>query len=100
MKLKGIFDPSTTYSIGDTVKFTDDHVYFMQKTAPAGTAPTNPMFWGKVDQTVEQCVLMILDAAGEKRECQADAAVAELKKQFEALKKRVVKLEKAKGGAE
>ena len=61
MKLKGSYDPNTTYELGDAVKWTDDHVYHLQKTAPAGTTPVNTMFWGKVDAVVEQCALMILD---------------------------------------
>ena len=100
MKLRGRFDPGITYNIGDVVVADNQHVYHLQHPAKSGTPPVDTMFWGKVDQTVEQCVLMILDAAGGKQERQEDAEIAELKKQLEALKKRVVKIEKAKGGAE
>ena len=100
MVLKGKFDPGVTYNVGDAVVFDDGHVYHLQHPAKSGTPPVDTRCWGKVDQTVEQCALMILDAAGEKQECHADAAVTELKKQLDALKKRVTKLEKTKGGAE
>jgi hypothetical protein len=100
MVLKGKFDPGVTYNVGDAVVFDDGHVYHLQHPAKSGTPPVNTMFWGKVDQTVEQCALMILDAAGGKQELQADAVIAELKKQLDALKKRVTKLERTNGGAE
>lgn len=61
MKLKGDYTAGTAYSVGDAVRFTDGHVYALYKAAPAGTAPIDTMFWSKVDQTVEQCALMILD---------------------------------------
>jgi len=60
MKLKGEFDPKALYSVGDAVAF-GGHVYALQKEAPEGTFPVSTMFWGKVDQVVEQCALMILD---------------------------------------
>lgn len=63
MKLKGDYAAGTAYSVGDAVRFTDGHVYALHKAAPAGTAPIDTMFWSKVDQTVEQCVLMILDSS-------------------------------------
>ena len=62
MKLKGEFDPKALYSVGDAVAF-GGHVYALQKEAPEGTIPVNTMFWGKVDQVVEQCALMILDSS-------------------------------------
>lgn len=62
MKLKGAYDAGTTYAIGDVVKYTDGIIYHLQKTAPAGTAPNDPRYWGQLDQRLGEAVCLMLDA--------------------------------------
>ena len=62
MKLKGVYDAETTYSVGDVVKFTDGGVYHLQYPATAGTPPVNSRCWGRLDQRLAEAVCLILDA--------------------------------------
>ena len=61
MTLKGEFNSGTTYSVGDAVKWTDGHIYHLQKPAKAGTTPADTLHWGRAEQVVEQCALFVLD---------------------------------------
>lgn len=62
MKLKGEYSAGTVYDVGDVVVYSDGHVYHLQKPCKAGVPPVETLYWGKIDQTVEQCVLLTMDA--------------------------------------
>ena len=62
MKLKGIYNAGTAYDVGDVVKYSDNHVYHLHDPAPAGTDCHNTLYWQRIDQLLEEAVLMILDA--------------------------------------
>lgn len=47
MTLKGDYNGLTSYSIGDVVGF-QDVFYLMNKTAPAGTPPTDTLYWERL----------------------------------------------------
>lgn len=64
MVLKGTYAAGTSYSIGDIVKYTDGVFYHLQKTAAAGTPPTDTNFWQRCDQTMAEAAKMAMDAAG------------------------------------
>ena len=73
MKLKGKYNPATTYDVGDVVLNSnvydgetlvhngDEVVYALQKEAPAGTGPLDTLYWGRVEQTVGAVVKFIMD---------------------------------------
>ena len=68
MKLRGDYDSSITYNIGDVVRHTDNEVYHLQHPCKAGVPPVDTRYWGKCDQMVAQCALMILDMNAEQEE--------------------------------
>ena len=61
MKLKGAYSSETSYNVGDVVTYTDGHVYHLQRPCSAGVPPVDTLFWGMLSQTLEQCVLLIMD---------------------------------------
>lgn len=61
MKLKMDFNPEVSYSVGDVVIYKED-VYHLQRVCPAGTTPYNTLYWGPVNETIAENVLMIRDA--------------------------------------
>ena len=44
MNLKGDFNPETTYSIGDVVRF-NEMAFVLKEEAPAGTLPIDTLRW-------------------------------------------------------
>lgn len=62
MKLRGNYSAEVTYSVGDTVKFSNGLVYQLQKPAPAGTPPTNTHYWSQESQNVTDIVTVVMDA--------------------------------------
>ena len=63
MKLKGEWDSGTTYDVGDVVAHEDGFVYHLRKPCPAGTAPVDTLYWAKLEQTLAQAALFVLDIA-------------------------------------
>ena len=61
MKLKGEWNDSTTYEIGDIVRYTDKVFYHVQKPCAAGTAPVDTRYWGRLNQVAAEAASMILD---------------------------------------
>lgn len=61
MQLKGEWSPSVTYTAGDVV-ILEGNAYHLQKAADAGTHPKNTLYWGRLDQNLENAVRLIMDA--------------------------------------
>jgi len=61
MKLKGNYDGSASYSVGDVVRYTDNVVYVLQKQPAAGATPMDSRYWGRVQQPLADAILMVLD---------------------------------------
>lgn len=62
MTLKGDYNPSATYAIGDVVRF-QDAGYKLIGLTDAGTPPTKDSVWERLDQNLWDVVDMILDVA-------------------------------------
>lgn len=62
MKLKGDWDSTATYTIGNVVRFTDGNIYHLQRPCDAGVPPVNTLYWGMLDQQLGAAVSLILDA--------------------------------------
>ena len=60
MKLKGDFDSSASYSVGDVVRFTDGVPYINIKPC-TGIVPHNTRHWQRVGQYMDEAVLLVLD---------------------------------------
>ena len=58
MKYKGAWDSGTDYSAGDVVVFTDNVAYVAVKDPPAGIIPHDTYFWNRVDQPLQEMVIM------------------------------------------
>ena len=58
MNYKGAWDSGTDYSAGDVVVFTDNVAYVAVKDPPAGTIPHDTHFWNRVDQPLQETVIM------------------------------------------
>jgi hypothetical protein len=76
MKLKGNWANNVAYDVGDVVKYTDDHVYHLQNPAKAGTDCHNTLYWQRIEQPLEECVLMILDGVTMAEDGALDGKVA------------------------
>ena len=74
MKLKGNYNSGVSYSVGDIVKHSDGFVYILQKPAPAGTDPKDPLYWNMLHQSLADAVVLIVDAL--------EIAQAEVEKYF------------------
>lgn len=61
MKLKGDYSGGTSYNVGDVVRFTDGNVYHLQRPCGAGVPPVNTLYWGRVNQDLQDAVTMVLD---------------------------------------
>ena len=61
MKLKGNYSSGVTYSVGDVVQDSDREVYILQNPAPAGSAPKDTLYWGRLIQPLDDVVRMIMD---------------------------------------
>ena len=62
MTLKGEYSDLVSYSVGDVVRWTDSTSYVLLKPADSGTPPTDTLFWGRIDQYLQDAVDLILDA--------------------------------------
>ena len=62
MNLKGDYSGSTSYSVGDVVRWTNGKCYVLQYPASSGTPPTNTRFWGWVGQQLQDATDLIIDA--------------------------------------
>ena len=58
MNYKGAWDGGTDYAAGDVVVFTDNVAYVAVKDPPAGTIPHDTHFWNRVDQPLQETVIM------------------------------------------
>ena len=58
MNYKGAWDSGTDYSAGDVVVFTDNVAYVAVKDPPVGTIPHDTHFWNRVDQPLQETVIM------------------------------------------
>ena len=63
MTFKGNYNPSTTYSVGDIVLFTDGRCYHLLHPAKSGVPPVNTLYWNPLDTQIEQGIKLALDAA-------------------------------------
>lgn len=61
MKLRGTYDSSVTYNVGDVVQFTDGKIYHLQHPALSGIPPTNTLYWGMVGQQLAEAVCLMMD---------------------------------------
>lgn len=61
MNLKGDFNPETTYSIGDVVRF-NEMAFVLKEEAAAGTLPIDTLRWNRLDQYMWDVVDLILSA--------------------------------------
>lgn len=61
MNLKGDYNPSTSYSEGDVVRFQD--AGYVAKESAQGIPPTKDSIWRRLDQDLWDVVDMILDVA-------------------------------------
>ena len=59
MNYKGSYSGSTNYSIGDVVVFTDGVAYEKFEAAPTGTTPHNTRAWRRVNQPLQEVVIMM-----------------------------------------
>ena len=81
MKFKGTYSAGTTYNVGDVVIYAqDNNVYHLQKPAKAGTAPHDTLYWGQVDQPLDEAVRLMADVLGLALEADetTEAAVRDL----------------------
>ena len=60
MTLKGVYDSSTAYSVGDVVEFDDGAVYVCKREG-TGMACHNTRYWNRLS-TMEELVKFIVDA--------------------------------------
>ena len=62
MNLKGNYDGSETYSIGDVVLHTDGVSYVLQNPCKSGTPPVDTRYWGRTSQIINNIVKLCMDA--------------------------------------
>ena len=60
--LKGNYDGTVTYDVGDVVKYANGVVYVLQYPCKSGIPPTQTRYWGQLEQPLQEAVLLILDA--------------------------------------
>lgn len=58
MNYKGAWSDGTDYEAGDVVVFTDNVAYVAVKDPPEGTIPHDTHFWNRVDQPLQETVIM------------------------------------------
>ena len=61
MNIKGDYNGLTSYAVGDVVRC-EGVVYELKKPAPAGTTPTDSLYWDRIPQPLADPVEMIMDA--------------------------------------
>ena len=59
MNYKGSYDNGTSYSVGDVTVFTDGIAYLMKLGAPAGTKPHDQRYWTRLNQPLQEVVIML-----------------------------------------
>ena len=59
MKLKGNYDSGTSYSVGDVVLCSDGYFYYKFKDCPAGTTPTDSLYWNRLEEPFATMAEMI-----------------------------------------
>lgn len=74
MKLVGNYSADVTYSVGDVVLDSDKEVYILQNAAPAGSAPKDTLYWGRLNQPLDDVARMVMDGL--------DLAQGEVEKYF------------------
>ena len=63
MDLKGIYDGSTQYAVGDVVKNENDNCwYVLQKPCNAGTSPVDTLYWNRASNVLATAAEMAMDA--------------------------------------
>lgn len=82
MKLKGTYDSSLTYDVGDVVRNEDGVIYVLQKAAPAGTDPKDTLYWGRVTSPVAEAASFAIDAMAIAATNSEATAAAEVEKYF------------------
>ena len=65
MNYKGAWDSGTDYSAGDVVVFTDNVAYVAVNDPPAGTTPHDTHFWNRVDQPIQEVIVMFYETLSE-----------------------------------
>ena len=78
MNLKGDFNPGTSYSVGDVVRF--DNMAFVAKESMSGIYPTDTLRWDRLAQPMWDVVDLILDtkaAVIEEAEAVIDSRISE-----------------------
>lgn len=96
MKFKGTYSAGTTYNVGDVVIYSQDNkVYHLQRPAKTGTAPHDTLYWGQVDQPLDEAVRLMADVLG--LALKADEANETA---ISAVEGRLDRLEPALGGME
>ena len=58
MNYKGDYASGTSYSVGDVVVFTDGIAYELFQAAAAGTTPHEKRVWRRVDQPMQDVVIL------------------------------------------
>ena len=82
MKLKGNYDAATSYSVGDIVIY-DGGVYYKYKTGPAGSgSPKDTHEWNRLEQPLDEIVLLMMDAVGIATASAGASAEAALEQYF------------------
>lgn len=76
MKLKGTWDGETTYDVGDVVAHEDGFVYYLREPCAAGIAPVDTLYWSKLEQTLAQAALFVLDIAASIPKNVSDDAIS------------------------
>lgn len=59
MKFKGDYDSGTSYSVWDVVYCSDGYFYYLFKPCPAGTTPTDSLYWNRLEEPYASCASMI-----------------------------------------
>ena len=49
MKLKGDYNPETSYNVGDVVRNSEGDFYYLANPCSAGNVPTNSLYWKRLE---------------------------------------------------
>ena len=61
MKLKGDYNPETSYNVGDVVRNSEGDFYYLANPCSAGNVPTNSLYWKRLEGDLSLCAEMILN---------------------------------------
>ena len=64
MKLKGDYNASVTYAVGDIVRYTDGIWYHLQREVKKGTPPSDTRYWGQKDPCQNELLSLMMDVLG------------------------------------